>query len=245
MRGWWKGAVMGLVGLAGGCSPQAMKRQILLEPPASQPMLQPPPRVSVPVARSAAVPAHNNSLWQQGARTFLRDQRSSRVGDTVLVVVSLQDEKAKLVCKSTINPPDLAVSQQIPALAGFENQITKLLPKGANPASLVSLTRKKKHQADTKADRKETVQLRVAATLVRQMPQGNFVVYGHQQLVVNHERRDVYVAGILDPRHVLQDNTVSHRDLAEARIVYGGVGTLSDAQEKRAMDRWLSTLIPF
>jgi flagellar L-ring protein precursor FlgH len=93
--------------------------------------------------------------------------------------------------------------------------------------------------------RNETVQLRVAATVMQVLPNGNLVVSGRQQVRVNSELRDLSVAGIIRPQDIGSDNTVRHDRLAEARIAYGGRGTISDVQRPRYGQEILDIILPF
>jgi flagellar L-ring protein precursor FlgH len=89
------------------------------------------------------------------------------------------------------------------------------------------------------------VALRVAATVVQTLPNGNLVVSGRQQVRVNSELRDLTIAGIIRPQDIASDNTVRHDRLAEARIAYGGRGTISDMQRPRVGQEVLDALLPF
>ena len=60
-----------------------------IENPTSDPRWRP---VTMPMPNPSDPPLQNNSLWRQGSRTFLRDQRAASVGDLVTVLVSIQDE---------------------------------------------------------------------------------------------------------------------------------------------------------
>jgi flagellar basal body L-ring protein FlgH len=89
------------------------------------------------------------------------------------------------------------------------------------------------------------INLRVAATVSQVLPNGNLVVVGRQQVRVNQELRDLQVGGIIRPQDIGSDNTVRHDRLAEARIAYGGRGTISDVQRPRYGQELLDIILPF
>jgi flagellar L-ring protein FlgH len=93
--------------------------------------------------------------------------------------------------------------------------------------------------------RTETVTLRLAATVTQVLPNGNLAVAGRQEVRVNSELRDLSVQGVIRPQDIASDNTIRHDRLAEARIAYGGRGTLSDLQQPRYGQQLLDVLLPF
>ena len=57
--------------------------------------------------------------------------------------------------------------------------------------------------------------------------------------------RDLQLTGIIRPQDIASDNTVQHDRLAEARIAYGGRGTVSDVQQPRYGQQILDAILPF
>jgi flagellar L-ring protein precursor FlgH len=211
-----------------------------IENPTSDPRWRP---VTMPMPNPGDPPLQNNSLWRQGSRTFLRDQRAAAVGDLVTVMVSIQDE-ADLE-NSTRRNRENSESMGLPRLLGLEASYGRLLPAGIDPSKLVSANSSSSVDGTGTVRRSEQINLRVAATVTQVLPNGNLVVAGRQQVRVNHELRDLQIGGIIRPQDIGSDNTVKHDRLAEARIAYGGRGTISDVQRPRYGQELMDIIMPF
>jgi flagellar L-ring protein precursor FlgH len=211
-----------------------------MDNPTSAPGYQP---VSMPMP-TAQMPNHGgNSLWRPGSRTFLRDQRAAAVGDLITVLVSIQDT-AQLQ-NTTAREREGRDTVGLPRLFGLETALTRLLPNAIDPSALVQTNGAQTTNGTGSVRRTETVTLRLAATVTQTLPNGNLVVAGRQQVRVNHELRDLQVTGVIRPQDIASDNTVRHDRLAEARIAYGGRGTISDVQAPRIGQQLLDIVSPF
>jgi flagellar L-ring protein precursor FlgH len=200
-------------------------------------------QVSMPMPAAQDPTAHANSLWRAGSRTFLRDQRAAAVGDLVTVLVAIQDN-AQLQ-NSTERERTGTDTFGLPRLFGLETSITRFFPNTVDPSRLVETNGEQTTNGTGAIRRNETVTLRVAATVAQVLPNGNLVVTGRQQVRVNSELRDMQVSGIIRPQDIASDNTVRHDRLAEARIAYGGRGTISDVQTPRVGQQLLDIILPF
>lgn len=199
--------------------------------------------VSMPMPNPQDPPVANNSLWRPGSRTFLRDQRAAAVGDLVTVLVAIQDE-AELQNR-TVRSRDNSEGMGLPRLLGLESSYARLFPAGIDPSRLVEANSTSGVNGTGAVRRNESITLRVAATVAQVLPNGNLVVTGRQQVRVNSELRDLTVGGVIRPQDIASDNTVRHDRLAEARIAYGGRGTISDIQRPRLGQELLDIILPF
>lgn len=181
----------------------------------------------------------NNSLWQAGATSFFHDPRAAKVGDVITVAVSTADA-AKLsntTSRSRTNSDDANLTN----LFGLE----KALPASMSPASLVKMGSDTSNTGAGAVQRSEAINLTLAALVAQVLPNGNLVIDGHQQVLVNNEMRDMRVSGIVRREDITQDNTVNLAQIAEARISYGGKGTVSDVQQPRYGSQLFDILMPW
>ena len=119
------------------------------------------------------------------------------------------------------------------------------MPDGYDPNKLDRHEQHHEQHRDREVDRKEKIELQVAAIIVDQLPNGNFIIAGRQEVRVNYELRELLVQGIIRPEDVSPANSINYKQIAEARISYGGRGQITDVQQPRYGQQVLDMVLPF
>jgi flagellar L-ring protein precursor FlgH len=184
-----------------------------------------------------------NSLWRQGSRTFFADQRASKVGDILTVVITIDDSAT--LANQTTQSRDGSNNAQASALLGYQKYANQVFTDATDPTNLIDTDSTSDQTGAGAVDRSEEVNLRVAAVVTQVLPNGNLVLKGRQQVRVNYELRELDVEGIIRPMDISTANEVPYDQIAEARIAYGGKGTLSDVQQPRYGQQVYDILFPF
>jgi flagellar L-ring protein precursor FlgH len=184
-----------------------------------------------------------NSLWRTGARSFFNDQRASRIGDILTVNIEIADS-AK-IANTTARSRTTSGSTGVQALLGFESNIQKALPGSPSLDPAVSVSGDTSSNGTGTVDRKETVNLTVAAVITDRLPNGNLVIGGSQEVLINNELRELTVSGVIRPEDIAADNTIEHSKIAEARISYGGRGDISQMQRDKYGKLIFDKIAPF
>jgi len=128
---------------------------------------------------------------------------------------------------------------------GYETKIPDIFNKNAIPGDLVNADSDSTSSGTGSTARAEEIDLRMAAVVTQIMPNGNLVIQGSQQVRVNFEMRDLSVKGVIRPEDITSLNEVPYDKIAEARIAYGGEGTISDLQQPRYGQQIFDILFPF
>ena len=183
-----------------------------------------------------------NSLWEPGARGFFRDQRAARVGDILRVNVAIADQ-AQLDNKTNAQRQTSDNSTMNSALGSLGKKFASIT--GSNPANLVDTSGNTNTVSTGKVDRKETINTQVAALITQVLPNGNLVIEGTQEILVNYEIREVSVKGVVRPEDINSDDTVESNQIAQARIVYSGRGQISDIEQPRWGQQLIEAISPF
>ena len=191
------------------------------------------------IPRPAPLSHADNSLWQPGAQTFFHDPRAMHVGDVITVNVTVADT-AKLdntTSRSRTNSDDANLTN----FFGLE----KALPSSIDPANVVKMGSDNSNVGTGSIQRDETINMTLAALVAQVLPNGNLVIDGHQQVKVNSEMRDMRLSGIVRTEDITAANTVDLSQIAEARVSYGGRGTVSDMQQPRYGSQLFDILMPW
>lgn len=238
-----------LAGLLAGCGSTLTRiSEIGTTPslsPITNPQMQPGYQpVSLPMPAPQLPTENPNSLWRAGAKSFFKDIRAKEVGDTLTVRLKLND-KAKLD-NSTSRARDGSEKAAFDAAFGFEQSLRKLLQGTNNQTELAArFGSKSVTEGEGGIDRKEKIDLSVAAIVTQVLPNGSLVIEGRQEIRVNFELRELYVSGVVRPADIEGDNSIPHDRIAEMRVAYGGRGTVSDLQQPRWGTQVWDILFPF
>lgn len=200
--------------------------------------------VTMPMPQPSPPPQHANSLWRPGSRAFFKDQRAKEVGDILTVSIDIQNEQATFT-SSLARTRESEETAGVPNLLGFETSLGKVLPDAVNPTNLLSATGESTANNAGSTGRTETMTVNVAAVITQVLPNGNLVITGRQEIRVNYELRELTVQGIIRSEDISSVNTVTYDKIAEARIFYGGRGTVSDVSQPRYGQQIFDIIMPF
>lgn len=201
----------------------------------------PPPEVPRAPERGEA-----SSLWQRGSGGFFADQRATQVGDILTILIQI-DDNAQL-SNSSERQRSGSSSMTKPTFFGYGKKIHKILPgvsAGDLGTNLVESSSDTQASGSGAINRKEAINLKVAALVVQMLPNGNMVVAGRQEVKVNEELRELRVAGIIRPEDIAMDNSIPYEKIAEARITYGGEGSISDQQHRKYGEDVVDIVLPY
>ena len=188
--------------------------------------------------------SNSNSLWLPKQKNFFfRDRKAKSIGDILKVKVSIE-EKAKIDNKTSSSRDKNNKNFGVANLFGLEKSAS-VGKSHIDPSNLLSITGSSQNSGTGKIDRKETINTTIAAIIYKILPNGNFFIKGSQEIRVNFEIREITLTGIIRPEDLDSDNSVDLKQVAEARVSYGGRGQITAVQQPTYGKQFLDIVSPF
>jgi flagellar L-ring protein precursor FlgH len=185
-----------------------------------------------------------NSLWQDGARGFFKDQRAKNKGDILTVNIDISEQMGEIT-SDTDRSRNTTEKVSVNNFMGYEAKASKVLPEGVDPSNLVGLNSNPTFTGSGTTKRTEKLKLKVPATITQILPNGNYVIHGRQEMRVNFEMREVSITGIIRAEDISSNNIVEYEKIAEARVIFGGRGNVMDFQQPPVGSQVLNHIMPF
>jgi flagellar L-ring protein precursor FlgH len=210
-----------------------------IENPTAQPGYR---AVNMPMPEVVAASYQPNSLFSNEAKGFFKDQRAHRLGDILTVIVTIDDSAtiSNATSRKRTGSNEANVGTTLGSLFG-----TKVPGVDFDATGGITTGGSMTDGGNGSVNRKESLETNVAAVITQVLPNGNFVIEGHQEVRVNFEIRDLIVQGIVRPEDIGSDNTIASEKIAEARISYGGRGQITDVQQPRYGQQIADAILPF
>jgi flagellar L-ring protein FlgH len=188
--------------------------------------------------------ADASSLWAAaGQESLFSDRRASRTGDILTVVIEIDDSAE--FSNSSARSRNGSETSGMTGLLGIPQRLDAILPEGASSAQAVETSGASTFNGQGNTARNEKLTLRVAATVVDELPNGVLRIEGLQEVRVNFEMRELLISGYVRPIDISRQNEITYDKIAGAQISYGGRGQITDVQQPRYGQQIVDALIPF
>jgi flagellar L-ring protein FlgH len=196
--------------------------------------------MSMPVLPEQPATAQGRaSLWSASQQSLLGDQRASKRGDILTVVIDI-DESAQ-IRNSTSRSRSGSENMGVSSLFGLPSRLPADIE--IDPGVGIESSSESEGEGDVRRD--EKLELRIAATVVEVLPNGVLEVQGSQEVRVNFEIRELLVTGYVRPEDISRQNEITYDKIASARISYGGRGQITDMQQPRYGQQVVDRVLPF
>ncbi len=162
------------------------------------------------------------SLFQSGARLadLGRDFRAQNVDDLVTILVS---DRASAVARGVTNSNrKSSVKQGITAALGP-------LPIAGPLANLAGTNGATQLQGQGETSRTTVLNTTLTARVRTVLPNGNLIVHGVKEVVVNSERQIVEIRGVVRPEDLTGGNSIVSDRVGMLEIRVNGKGVVGDA----------------
>jgi len=214
----------------------------------SQKIKQPSPAANQEAAlRNAPVETYptpamrsEGSLFTDDSRLDLfADMKARRVGDVITINI-VETSKANKSANTSLGRSN-SMSGEVNALLGYDNAN---MPKPGKMFN-VDLNTKSSFSGSGSTKRDESMTAKMSARIIQVLPNGNLVVRGSQEILVNNEKQYITVQGVVRPADIASDNSVLSYRIADARIDYTGDGDISAKQREGWLSRFFNVIWPF
>ncbi|NMM08569.1 flagellar basal body L-ring protein FlgH [Polaromonas sp.] len=212
--------------LLGGCA------QIPREPLVHQPMTA---RADMQIRPAAPV---NGAIYRTGfgSQALFEDRRPRYIGDILTILVSenvnASKNSAADASRSGSASLDLSVIPKI-----FEGLISS--------SQDATVSSKNAMSAKGGANAKNTFNGVITVTVTDVLPNGNLLVSGEKQMLINQGTEFIRFSGVVNPRTVSANNTIASTQVADARIEYSAKGYIDEAQTMGWLQRIFLNVLPF
>lgn len=221
-------AVVWVAAVLGGCA------MIPPEPIVTGPLTaEPPDAYSMPLA----VP--NGSIYQPtayGNYPLFEDRRPRNVGDIVTIVIQERTNAQKSVGTST--------ERSSGATLGW-GAVPSILPGNVSPNQDFNIagTNDMEGSGSTRANNLFTGTL--TTTVIGVLPNGNLQIAGDKQIAINRGSEYLRFSGVVDPRLITGNGTVSSTQVADAKIEFRSKGVMDEVQTMGWLQRFFLNISPF
>ena len=212
--------------LLGGCA------QLPREPLVHQPMTA---RADMQLRPAAPV---NGAIYRTGfgSQALFEDRRPRYIGDILTILVSENVNASKNSAADASRSGSASLDLSV---------VPKIFGSLISSSQDANVSSKNAMSAKGGANAKNTFNGVITVTVTDVLPNGNLLVSGEKQMLINQGTEFIRFSGVVNPRTVSANNTIASTQVADARIEYSAKGYIDEAQTMGWLQRIFLNVLPF
>ncbi|MFC1541625.1 flagellar basal body L-ring protein FlgH [Candidatus Latescibacterota bacterium] len=148
------------------------------------------------------------------------DVKAKKIGDTLSVIISESNSASKTAQTNTNKQNQGSV----------EGDATTGALDGLFPGMGGSISYDNQYTGQASTSRNGTLTSRMTVLVKDVLPNGNLMIEGSKTMEINNDIEVVTLSGIVQPEHVTASNTVYSYQIANAKLMYKGKGSVTQGQ---------------
>jgi flagellar L-ring protein precursor FlgH len=182
------------------------------------------------------------SIYSEAQAGYLEDTRALRVGDVVQIVINEQADasgNAKTDLSRSTKRQD-----ELDSLLGLVPAMQKAYPN-IDPKTLIQLASQTDFSGEGQTQRQGKLSGSIAVRVKQELPNGDLYVEGTKVVMINNEEYHLYISGVIRTADIENDNSVSSKLVADARVEFTGRGDVADTVDRGWLTKILDFINPF
>jgi flagellar L-ring protein FlgH len=171
--------------------------------------------------------AFGQDMRMNANRSLFADQKATRVGETVTVLVVEVAQASNDASTNTSRSSDLSLNGSVQTPGGKASGVTAGVQTGNGFKGEGATS----HQGVMKA--------KISAHVDSVYGNGNLFISGSRNIVINGDEQIMKVTGIVRPSDIQADNSIYSYSISDAVISYSGKGLINDSQKPGWITKFL------
>ncbi|MBX2989602.1 MAG: flagellar basal body L-ring protein FlgH [Bacteroidetes bacterium] len=152
-------------------------------------------------------------------RSLFADQKATQVGDAVTVLILESTSAVNDAKTETSRGSDISLSANA------------TLPSGSGKSVSGGVGTGNQFKGEGSTSNRGSVRAKISAQVDSVLANGNVIINGSRSITINGEEQILKISGIVRPSDIMPDNSVYSFNIADAKIMLQGEGSLTKVQE--------------
>jgi len=187
----------------------------------------------LPDAEEAAIIPTGSLFKENYINNLYSDSKAHRTGDIISVILN-ENTQANKNAKTELSKENNIVLDPIIGLGGAPVTINgESVQFGVNQNS--------EFTGDSKANQGNSLSGDISVHVLKVLPNGNLMIRGEKWITLNNGDEYIRLTGVIRPKDINSNNTISSTKVANARIQYAGTGSFADANEQGWLTKFFNS----
>ena len=206
-----------------------------------------PPKMQV-LKKVEPIVQNKGSLYSRRGASLFSDKKDLQQGDIIQVMINESLQNTSSGKRETSKANSTGIGGGL--IGGLNTNTPSVVSKAADKANGIlgisfAGSSDNSFSGSAKSSDDEEFTTTVSAIIEQTYQNGNYFIKGTKEMLINGQKQNIKISGVIRPYDISPDNTVYSYQLANLKILYEKDGEEMDALSKPWGSQILETIWPF